>query len=181
MFDSFFQYMYRTILKKNKYFMNIPKPPKNNQELLKFINGPIKYKDLENGFVEILGGWKEENIVEIELPIKINEKYWKIECNKNLVTTLNLLFSAYVLGGREKTYPITQLSCFVPRHKMSNPKRSLSLHSYGIAVDINWKHNKVGTAGNIPKGVVDIFKGFGFTWGGEWKTAKDPMHFEFFG
>lgn len=162
--------------------MNMLKAPKNNKELLKFINGPVKYENLKDGFVNILGNWKEENITEIELPIKSPENInWKVECNKKLSTVIFSLFYSYILGGLETTYPISQLSCFVPRHKMSDPKRSLSLHSYGIAIDINWKHNKVGTSGNIPKGVVDIFKAFGFKWGGDWKTVKDPMHFEFFG
>ncbi len=59
----------------------------------------------------------------------------------------------------------------------------LSTHAYGIAIDIDPKHNALGTVGRIAKQqmwVVDIFKKRGFAWGGGWKR-KDGMHFEFAG
>ena len=37
--------------------------------------------------------------------------------------------------------------------------------------------NQRGTAGEMDRGVVAIFKKWGFAWGGDWNYT-DPMHFE---
>ncbi|WP_415103023.1 M15 family metallopeptidase [Nocardioides sp.] len=41
----------------------------------------------------------------------------------------------------------------------------LSLHSFGIAVDLNVSENQRGTAGSTDPRVVEIFRSRGFTWG----------------
>jgi hypothetical protein len=53
----------------------------------------------------------------------------------------------------------------------------LSLHSWGIAVDLNVPGNQRGTVGEMDRTVVAIFKKWGFAWGGDWNYT-DPMHFE---
>ena len=60
-----------------------------------------------------------------------------------------------------------------------------SNHSWGTAVDINAPTNPRRQRGlpmvsNIPRRVVDLWKGHGFRWGGEF-SWPDPMHFEFMG
>ncbi len=52
-----------------------------------------------------------------------------------------------------------------------------SLHSFGAALDFNASTNKLGTAGDIDAGIVQLFEACGFTWGGRWKR-RDPMHFQ---
>ena len=70
------------------------------------------------------------------------------------------------------------------------PKRGgggLSLHSWGMAIDINPQSNpyQIGKTGDpqtdIPPKVLEIFKNHGFQWGGDWVGERDPMHFEFYG
>lgn len=53
-----------------------------------------------------------------------------------------------------------------------------SLHSWGIAIDIDAAWNKQGGKSTMNKKIVDIFKNNGFDWGGDFKTTKDPMHFQ---
>ncbi len=60
-----------------------------------------------------------------------------------------------------------------------------SNHSQGTAVDINAPSNPRRPRGlpmitNIPRKVVDLWKGHGFRWGGDF-SWPDPMHFEFMG
>jgi len=62
-----------------------------------------------------------------------------------------------------------------------------SLHSWGIALDINpaanpyqpgrWDDVKT----DIPPKIIEIFKKYGFAWGGDWPGERDPMHFEWYG
>ena len=59
-------------------------------------------------------------------------------------------------------------------------------HSYGAALDINPDQNGYFEGGashpyDMPQKYVDIFHGHGFSWGGNWRSVKDYMHFEFNG
>ncbi|MEO1448697.1 MAG: M15 family metallopeptidase [Bacteroidota bacterium] len=65
-----------------------------------------------------------------------------------------------------------------------------SMHSFGIALDINIKHAHYwrwdapgkdmpnGYHNSIPLEIVQIFEAFGFIWGGKW-YHYDTMHFEY--
>lgn len=60
-----------------------------------------------------------------------------------------------------------------------------SNHSWGTAIDINAPANPRLARGkpmvtNIPRKVIDLWKGHGFRWGGDF-SWPDPMHFEFMG
>lgn len=61
----------------------------------------------------------------------------------------------------------------------------LSMHSYGIAIDINtktgdyWRWSTSGKYQNkIPEKIVHIFEKHGFVWGGRWHHF-DTLHFEY--
>jgi hypothetical protein len=65
----------------------------------------------------------------------------------------------------------------------------LSMHSFGIAIDINtdysnyWqrdggKTGKIEYRNRIPMEIVKIFEKYGFIWGGKW-YHYDTMHFEY--
>lgn len=55
--------------------------------------------------------------------------------------------------------------------------QALSMHAYGIAVDIDPAHNALNTEGRMPDAVVKMFERRGWYWGGRF-SRKDPMHFE---
>jgi hypothetical protein len=56
-----------------------------------------------------------------------------------------------------------------------------SLHSYGLAIDINPSQNpdRYGQViTNLPKGIGRLAAKYGLVWGGNWNGSyKDPMHF----
>ena len=63
-----------------------------------------------------------------------------------------------------------------------------SPHAYGLAVDINPDANpysKDESGGklttNMPPGIGAMANKYGLSWGGDWHSLKDPMHFEFTG
>lgn len=73
---------------------------------------------------------------------------------------------------------------------MASNSNSVSYHSYGCVVDVNWSHNGASYTGwpyrpgkdklAVTKKVVSIWKKHGFYWGGDWSQAYfDPMHFTY--
>ncbi|RYG33405.1 M15 family peptidase [bacterium] len=55
----------------------------------------------------------------------------------------------------------------------------LSMHAYGIAIDIDPANNALGdTTPSMPKWVVDIFESKGWLWGGKFAGRKDGQHFQ---
>lgn len=59
----------------------------------------------------------------------------------------------------------------------------LSMHSYGIAIDLDPERNPLAVKwkegrGMMPMAVVKIFETAGWTWGGRWSSRPDCMHFQ---
>ena len=68
--------------------------------------------------------------------------------------------------------------CYNPRfNRGADPGYSLSRHSWGIAVDFNPSTNPYGAEPTLSPEIVDIFRRWGFSWGGGW-SVPDGMHFE---
>jgi hypothetical protein len=69
--------------------------------------------------------------------------------------------------------------CYAPRR--IRPGGALSLHAWGLAVDLNASANPYGGRSRQDRRLVRIMQRHGFNWGGDWPTIRDPMHFEFRG
>jgi len=54
-----------------------------------------------------------------------------------------------------------------------------STHSWGCAIDLSPRLNSLGKTPDMPSEVVSLFKEEGAEWGGDWKSVKDGMHFQF--
>lgn len=74
--------------------------------------------------------------------------------------------------------------------RQSRNNSCLSLHSFGIAIDVNPSKNPNCVKGtscfynpitDIPPQIISAFKAHGFVWGGNWRSVKDYMHFEWHG
>ncbi|HVL51005.1 MAG TPA: M15 family metallopeptidase [Actinomycetota bacterium] len=67
--------------------------------------------------------------------------------------------------------------CYVPRFIERDGTKPLSMHAWGLAVDINVADNPAGAKPNMDPAVVAIFEKWGFRWGGRW-SRPDGHHFE---
>jgi hypothetical protein len=98
----------------------------------------------------------------------------KIYCNKDLVLPLQKAFENIIarnLVGELRTWD----GCFNIRKKRGGT--SASLHSWGVAIDINAAWNGFGKPPTMSKHLVACFQNAGFDWGGDW-TKPDGMHFQ---
>jgi hypothetical protein len=54
-----------------------------------------------------------------------------------------------------------------------------STHSWGIAIDLEAEKYPLGSTRRFPVEIVQIFQDAGFFYGGDFRSRKDPMHFQF--
>jgi hypothetical protein len=140
--------------------------------------GKFKFKSMTNGRVHISPKWVKDSIVTVTL-----HTGKKIRLHKAIAADFVETFKK---ACDESGYTPKSVQTFVKRHTMWNPTRSLSAHSWGVAVDFDPSSNPMG--GKIkstgkpsrlrkhPK-FAQVFKADGWTWGGDWRM-KDDMHFE---
>lgn len=91
------------------------------------------------------------------------------------------LFTALVISWLVFKLPVIDFAgAYYPRVKRGN--KSLSVHSFGMAVDINpsmgnnWLQKVDEKCSNLVFAGIYII--VGFCWGGLWKSTPDAMHFE---
>ncbi|WP_343061523.1 M15 family metallopeptidase [Nocardioides luti] len=133
--------------------------------------GTFNYSVLGGGRIAPEASWVAAHITTQQVPILGN-----VTCNKlifpQLIAALN---EVEARGLTDKIHPGEYAGCYYPRFIAGTT--SLSNHSFGLALDLNTPGNQRGTVGEMDRGVVDIFKKWGFAWGGDWHYT-DPMHFE---
>jgi hypothetical protein len=135
--------------------------------------GHFSYTNGPSGTIVPDPGWVRSYIRTEDVPI-----LGSVTCNKAMLPQLRgALAEIQRLGLAEKIHPDEYQGCYYPRYIGRDPSNGLSLHSWGIAVDLNVPGNQRGTVGEMDRTVVAVFKRWGFAWGGDW-SYTDPMHFE---
>ncbi|HSV40106.1 MAG TPA: M15 family metallopeptidase [Nocardioidaceae bacterium] len=135
--------------------------------------GSFSFTRGPNGTINPDGGWVSAYIRTESVPILGN-----VTCNKAVLPQLRAALTEVVQRGlADKIHPGEYAGCYYPRYIGRDPVNGLSLHSWGIALDLNVPGNQRGTVGEMDRQVVGIFKKWGFAWGGDW-SYTDPMHFE---
>ena len=115
--------------------------------------------------------WVAASILGVKLPIVSQS----VECHRKIEAPLLNALKELARAGLAHEVRSCE-GCYWPRHKMHDPARELSLHSWGVAIDFNASTNLPGTAGNMHSHVVEVFAKHGFYWGGHF---GDPMHFQY--
>lgn len=118
----------------------------------------------------------EKNMVLWDVPaeLEIGVVPKRLYCNKDMVAPLTTAFKNLISTGFIKELK-TFDGCFNIRKKRG--ASSPSLHSWGVAVDVNAGWNAFGAKPTLSAGFVKCFTDAGFTWGGAWSNP-DGMHFQ---
>ena len=139
--------------------------------------GEFAMRSLGGDEIEVDPTWKATNIVTVDLaPLGL------FECHRLLVPyirgVVDELTRAQLLDQVDPGDFQLAGGCFNARlNRGADPGFSVSRHSWGIAIDINPSTNAFGAAPSLSPHVVDVFRRWGFSWGGTW-VVPDGMHFE---
>lgn len=135
--------------------------------------GTFSYRYSPDGTITPDAAWVHANIRTESVPI-----LGRVTCHRLMFPQLRGALNEVVSRGLAGAIHRSQYGgCYVPRFIERNPNRPISLHTWGIAIDLNVPGNERGTRGRMNRQVVAIFKKWGFAWGGDWRYT-DPMHFE---
>lgn len=133
--------------------------------------GTFRYTVLAGGRIAPDPAWVASHIVTKTVPI-----LGSVTCNRLIFPQLEAaLRDVQAQGLADEIHPGEYAGCYYPRFIAGST--TLSNHAFGLALDLNVPGNQRGTVGEMDRGVVAIFKHWGFTWGGDW-AYTDPMHFE---
>lgn len=99
--------------------------------------------------------------------------------NLTVNRTLADNFIGFLSALAKTGYKVTSLGSYANRNIAGTNTKSL--HSYGLAIDINPGANPVAydkVITNLPPNVGRLAARYGLAWGGAWNgSKKDPMHF----
>jgi hypothetical protein len=116
--------------------------------------------------------WLRRNVVSRSVPI-----LGTVTCHRRLIGPLRRALGTLRRRGLARVVdPGDYAGCFAPRRIPASG--SLSLHAWGLAIDINAAANPQFADSRQDRRLVRAMEEAGFTWGGRWPTAPDPMHFE---
>lgn len=131
----------------------------------------FSYQSVGDGTIRIDPDWVARNIVSVDMPI-----LGRVTCHRAIIDQMHAaLVEIQEAGLADAIYQYS--GCWVPRHMLWDPARSISEHAWGLAFDINVPTNQYGATPTLDPAIVETFRRWGFKWGGDFSTP-DGMHFE---
>jgi D-alanyl-D-alanine carboxypeptidase len=100
-----------------------------------------------------------------------------VTCHRKMIPPLRAALGELARRGLSRLVnPGDYAGCYAPRR--IQPRGQLSLHAWGVAIDLNASANPFMGRSRQDRRLVRTMERHGFTWGGDWPTRPDPMHFE---
>lgn len=124
--------------------------------------------------------FQANNIVLFNLPYPLSyagTPVARARAHKLVVPVFQAVFSEINNAGLSKL--ATDYSGIYAARPIRGYASHPSTHSWGIAIDLDAASNQMGTVGDMDPQIIAIFKKYGFFWGGDFHSRKDPMHFQY--
>lgn len=117
-------------------------------------------------------GWSQANITTVQAANGMT-----VDVHKEAASA----FKGFIDDLLGQGYNIKSLGGYNLRNKRN--RNSLSEHAFGNAIDINPRQNPMGPnlVTDMPKNISALAAKWGLSWGGDWRSVKDAMHFEWRG
>lgn len=116
--------------------------------------------------------WPADNVVTTDVPI-----LGTIRCHRAIVPALEGALRE--LQQRNLAFLVDRSGyqgCWVP--SVISENGSISRHSWGVAIDLNFTKNPTGVASAVDLRVIEVMDRWGFVSGAKW-LIPDPGHFEY--
>jgi len=165
---------------------NAPRVPSGFDEIIATFGDPQPLMEPDGTITKPnLEVWERKTLMTGELPFAIsvlNDNGTQIDTVKTftahrlLTPVFEAVFREIERQGLQKS--ITSWEGIYAFRSIRGHHR-LSLHAFGAALDINSLTNQLNTVGDMDPRVIEIFRHFGFLWGGDFHGRKDPMHFQY--
>jgi D-alanyl-D-alanine carboxypeptidase-like protein len=138
--------------------------------------GSFRYVINSDGTIAQDAAWVRANIVGARVPI-----LGSVRCHRLIIPQLTAALSEIERAGLAGAIDLADFhrsgGCYVARTQLWDPARPLSMHAWGLALDINVAPNGYGATPHQDPRLVATFERWGFRWGGRW-SPPDGMHFE---
>ncbi|HEX2149895.1 MAG TPA: M15 family metallopeptidase, partial [Actinomycetota bacterium] len=135
--------------------------------------GNFRYTTNEDGTISQDRAWVSRHITTRSVPL-----LGEVTCHRTMLPQLEGALTEIRDSGLSASIkPGQYAGCYVPRFIQRDGSKPLSMHAWGLAVDINVADNPAGARPNMDPKVVAIFEKWGFRWGGRW-SPPDGHHFE---
>lgn len=123
--------------------------------------------------------FEAENIVSFELPYPLvygGMMVHRTRCHRLAIENFQRAFMEIENCGLEEE--AKRFGGIYNQRSIRGHPSHPSTHSWGIAIDLEPERYPLGSILRMPDAVVEIFKRAGFTYGGNFKSRLDPMHFQ---
>ncbi len=143
-------------------------PPNGLDEIID-VFGSLDIPDFESRYIE-----------SFQLPYPLffeGNKVTRSRCHYLMVDKFISVFTALkkaMLDGEVQNY-----GGIYNRRSIIGNQSHPSTHSWGIAIDLEPQLYPLQSDKRFSKEVVAVFADVGFIYGGDFKSRKDPMHFQF--
>lgn len=138
--------------------------------------GSFSYVPNPDGTISPDPKWVRKNVVTRRVPI-----LGSVVCHRLMIPQLEGAMRELEGAGLASLINVRdyhhQGGCYVPRFIGRDPGRPLSLHAWGLAIDINVDTNPPGARPRQDPRLVETMERWGFRWGGRW-SPPDGHHFE---
>lgn len=135
--------------------------------------------------------WKNRCLTQIRLPFPMRLAWdtettvQRITCHRMIAKDLGEVLADILRHyGSAEAVSAARMDLFggCYNYRPMRTSANLSMHSWGIAIDLDPERNGLGkkwkpNSGMMPEEVIAIFERHGWTWGGRWRTP-DSMHFQ---
>lgn len=140
--------------------------------------GSFEYTVNSDGSIVPTAEWVKKYVVAKTVPI-----LGTIKCHKIMFPQLEAALKEVEAQGlapliNTKDYGGCYHARLIRGEDPADPESNLSMHAWGLAIDINVSTNQMGATPTLDPRLVEIFEKWGYRWGGWWTHRPDGMHFE---
>jgi hypothetical protein len=131
-------------------------------------------------FGSLTNTYESKYIVSFTLPYPLLYNFLLVKtarCHKLLVENFSAVFEEIKNQGLQDL--VQHFGGIYSQRSIRGEPTHPSTHSWGIAIDLEPEKYPLGSLKRFDTRIIDIFHSYNFFYGGDFKSRKDGMHFQF--